>query len=471
MSIRIEKSYYNNVLEKNNSSKDNNNDFTKFLTNTSSQKLRNKLSYKNRSQCDDAEKNVPLSNSNNKENMEPTKDIEKAKTLLKKSGLSEEKVDEIKIDDMDKLSKLLDSEDIDLSNLNVKELISFLQFLINDNSKMDGENLLGKISELVDKTISNSPVDMKNNNINELINSIKDNINSFLNDEIKGSEKNIPFINKLVNSLEDKLGNILKDSVDKCSDVPKQDLVKSIQKEILKVLNTEEKDLNINVNKEQKYSIKLNVMDGNTMSNEKHSDYEGNEQLKDNSSNVEDKILKNISGDNEKDKVSRAVNFMNHFTSINKSQNVETPSLKDLVVNKETVVQDIVKAVKYMELNNTKNLTVKINPKELGEIVINVTMESGKLKANITANNKEAFNMLNANISDINDKLQNSNIKIQNFTLNLYEDTTFFKDKEGKGQESRNSGNKKSKNNAIDAVEEIPENNVSEDVRNLNIFA
>nr|WP_279285105.1 flagellar hook-length control protein FliK [Clostridium sporogenes] len=124
-----------------------------------------------------------------------------------------------------------------------------------------------------------------------------------------------------------------------------------------------------------------------------------------------------------------------------------------------------------MELNNVKDLTVKIMPKELGEVLIKITMEGGIMKANIGATTKEAYNLLNSNMQLIEDKLQNSGIKVQELSLNIYnEDTTFFK----RGNEKReNSHTSKSENKAeLSSKDEIPEEeNISSVESNVNMLA
>lgn len=469
----------NNVSQSSNVSQNNNGDFTKVLKNTFTKKSSTKVpNSKNSSECDNTTKGDKISSNqgNDDKNIKTTKDEQKIKTLLKKAGVPEEKIEEIKVDDLDKLTQVLSSEDVNINNLNFKDLISLLQCLINSNNNIPEEKLLGQVEKLIDNSIKDTFLDTTSKKVDskELVNSIKDKLNSLFSDEITDKFKdgqNVPLIKEVINSLQDKLANAVEEKVQGNMNLPKEDMIKEIKKEIFKMLKVEDKDSKVTTSKEEQHVITVDNTDKSVRTENKDSNNKGNEQLKDNKTGAEEKILKSISEDDKKDKFSKAVNFINHFNSLNKSQDVESVSLEKLVVNKDTIVSDVIKAVKYMDVNNTKNLTVKINPKELGEIVINITMESGKMKANITANNKEAFNLLNANISDINDKLQNSNIKIQNFSLSLYEDTTFFKDKEGGGQESRNNKGNESKNTTIDEVEEVSENNISNDIRNLNIFA
>jgi flagellar hook-length control protein FliK len=53
-------------------------------------------------------------------------------------------------------------------------------------------------------------------------------------------------------------------------------------------------------------------------------------------------------------------------------------------------------------------------------------MESGVIKASISAQNKDTYNLLNQNFQDISDKLKSMDIKIQSLDINIYEDSTFF---------------------------------------------
>ena len=109
------------------------------------------------------------------------------------------------------------------------------------------------------------------------------------------------------------------------------------------------------------------------------------------------------------------------------------------------------KAMTYMDSNGIKDLTVKIMPKELGEVTIKLSMENGVMKANITASNKDAYNLLSSNIKDISDKLQDSNIKIQNFNIDVYNgDTTFFKD--GSNGQSREQYKGTKNNEAVSGI-------------------
>ena len=137
---------------------------------------------------------------------------------------------------------------------------------------------------------------------------------------------------------------------------------------------------------------------------------------------------------------------------------MDTPKItapNNLVINKNNVEVDIIKTIKFMETSNIKDLIVKMNPKELGEITIKITMESGIMKANISAQNKDTYNLLNHNIQDINEGLKNMNIKIQSLDINIYEDSTFFnKNSSEKNNNGRQNNNSKT-NMSLEEEEEI----------------
>lgn len=255
------------------------------------------------------------------------------------------------------------------------------------------------------------------------------------------------------NNLETKLSNgamkadelmaLLKNSI---SDIKNDNSIKnklmevinenSVRNEIVqalneKLINTDSKEkvdqVAVNQNSADTNPIQVAEKNGNAVA----SDDKKEEQFLSN-------LLKD--GKESKDnKISKATNFMMHITNntnnsvLGKTGNITT----DMVINKQTLNEDIIKAVKFMNENNLKELTVKVMPKELGEVVIKLTMNEGIMKATITANNKEAYNLINANASDISNKLNNNDIKIQNFTIDIYHgDTTFFK-----GDSNNNNGN------------------------------
>lgn len=136
-------------------------------------------------------------------------------------------------------------------------------------------------------------------------------------------------------------------------------------------------------------------------------------------------------------KISGLINSINN----NSNQPASIVAEQPMTINKATINEDIIKSIKFMNLNQIKELTVKINPKELGEVVIKIIADGNTMKATIQTSNKEAFNLLNSQVNELTKSMQD--IKIQGVTINIsQEDTTFFA-----GQFNGQSQNKEQNNN------------------------
>lgn len=355
--------------------------------------------------------------------------------------------------DIDMEVSKLEDTDIENSIKNTNEqLYLLIQNIFFQNIPEGIEGLLkegNELSKTIEELVLNivediskeENVDLNGINIKDL--GLEEKVNK---EEFKALFKNPETEEETLKEIKSQISSLIKEEI-----LPKEDA-------------NVKKDFNNTVVPKENLNVKVETKKENLTQNSAEESFSKEE-------NSEEAVLKNILGDKEDNKFSKAVNFMNQFNKVANVENLEVENVENIVATKETLNGDVIKAVKYMELNNIKNLTVKINPKELGELVIRITMESGKMKANITANNKEAFNLLNANLQDITDKLQKGAVKIENFSLNLYEDTTFFSNDKEKGKEGF-KGNKKN-STKVNAIEnDIIENeNSKEDLSNISILA
>ncbi|MFR2300836.1 MAG: flagellar hook-length control protein FliK, partial [Clostridium paraputrificum] len=182
-------------------------------------------------------------------------------------------------------------------------------------------------------------------------------------------------------------------------------------------INTDESNSNILVGKEIEEEVNpIPVMEEETSGN-------SSEWSKESFDN-EEKVLHSILNDGEDNKVTTKFTLMNNNISSRNIEKVDAPK----VINRANMVEDIVKSVKYMNSNNIKELVVRINPKDLGEVAIRVIQEDGIMKANLKASSKETYSILSQNLGDIKRYLGEQNIKIQQVDISLYEDTTYFKE-------------------------------------------
>lgn len=121
-----------------------------------------------------------------------------------------------------------------------------------------------------------------------------------------------------------------------------------------------------------------------------------------------------------------------------KEQNLFIPN-KILAMNSENIGElketiniksfsvDTVKTMKYMVNNSIKELVVKVNPGNLGDVTIKISMAGNEVKANISTASKELYNYINSD--EIKNMLNQENIKVSEVNISLYqEDTTFFKE-------------------------------------------
>lgn len=383
------------------------------------------------------------------------------KTITKEEGCySNKKLEEVKENN---------TEEID------NQIICLLQGMINGEITLNPiqlEDLSKELSSEVIEAIKKSlgeviPGFMDADKLNELDGNLKNDILQILQSEnIQGKS-----LEEIISKISEDTSKYIKDlglnEGNKAQEL--QTYIISILKD--KLLNSpSEKNLHeIKENLNQVYNGNANLkIDLNSNQN---SDNSANEYLKDNSD--EDKLLQELALGNKKESNSKFDKVMNLMSSFNKIDN-STPAIENIqkiIVNKNNFVNDMIKSVKFMEINNMKEMTVKIMPKELGEVVIKLTMENGLMKANITAQNKEAYSLLNSNLKELNDKL-GGEIKIQNFTIDIYNgDTTFFSNEKNRQQNGQSTG--KSKDSTIlindDDIQNI-EHTKNIDNSNVNAF-
>lgn len=419
-------------------------------------------------------------NKNSKENskVDEKNDISKIEKYLKKAGFTDKQIEKIK-------------DDIKSGKIDISSVFSMLSLLFSSNSdiQVKSNDFLSKLTEEIIEKIStdNSSKTDSTQAILNVVNSAVDKKLGFLEELLDDTDKSSKFIKQLSSKISDNIVSKLKSADLQSSGettVNIQDLKSKIYSDLVSKLSSGSNDNTDNTlvqnnltNVQKVLSFRQNVQSDNLANQDLSNQDLGNQDSKENNSgsflsDKDNKILSNIaSGEKSGDKISKAVNFMTQLNRINGDSKVGVAKLQS--INQNTFNEDIIKTIKYMETNNIKDLTVKITPKELGDVTINLTMEDGKMKAVLTASNKNAYNIINSNLQDLSNKINNNDIKVQNFSLNLYqEDTTFFKDESERGQyreEKRRSNHTK-----IDSIQqdEIPiSNSEYYSENNINMLA
>ena len=394
--------------------------------------------------------------------------IDKTEVIEKiENGTKEEIIEEVMV-----LLQALNIPVIDNSNLPIKIYLES-----GNTSSLDCINTLKNInylSEIADLNISSEPINNNNSNVLENINLLKnntvfesENINIFENviEEVPlNNGENIDLNEEIVKTLnleEDKV--VTKDNIDK----------------ILTVLcdkdgNEIKKDKFIEVVDNSKGESKKDTSQGVEMLKMVFNIDKSNGEQK----GEEDILAKLMTMDEDTNKVKDyIVEDTPIFTEVLNSKNDVASNIisevKPVAVSRETVATDVASNVKYMVKNQVEQLTVKIYPKELGEITIKIISEDGIMKADIKSTSKETYNLLNSNMEEIKKHLSNESLIIKEVNIGLYEDTTYYSG-QGFSNEFNNERNKENyfveDNDSINIHKEENEE-ISEEISNVNLLA
>ena len=397
------------------------------------------------------------------------KDVKEDKSF--KSVLDNEK-NNITKKDVDEVIDVMDEEVEEIPENLMEQLSLIISLLPSIVEKLPNESINSeKVVESINNTFikeTDFVIDLGENLIVNDKNNLKD-IKSILNEFVRVLDEDImpnldnqvlkEDLSKLENEIE-VFNNILSSNIPN-SDEKSVVGLKSIIKE---KINVAESNSNIVVDKEIEDEVThIPVVEEEASDN-------GSEFSKKSFDN-EEKVLNSIINDGEDKKVTTKFTLMSNNISSSNVEKVEVPK----VINRGNMVEDIVKSVKYMTSNNIKELVVRINPKDLGEVAIRIVQEDGIMKANLKASSKETYSILSQNLGDIKRYLGEQNIKIQQVDISLYEDTTYFKE-EFRGQafnqdrREKQPFNKEIEVNSSLIEDEFEENEVDM-LSNINMLA
>ena len=414
--------------------------------------------------------------------------IDKTEVIEKiENGTKKEIIEEVMV-----LLQTLNIPVIDNSNLPVKIYLESgntpsLEF--GNTSSLECINTLKNInylSEIADLNISSELINNNNSNVLENINLLK-------NNTVFESEN----INIFENVIEEvSLNN--GENID-LNEETSSNIINLPIKEIVKTLNLEE-DKVVTTDNIDKILTVLCDKDGNEIKKDKFIevvDSSKGESKKDTSQGVEMlKMVFNIDKSNGEQKgeedilaklmtmdedINKVEDYIVEdtpiFTEVLNSKNDVASSLisevKPVAVSRETVATDVVSNVKYMVKNQVEQLTVKIYPKELGEITIKIISEDGIMKADIKSTSKETYTLLNSNMEEIKKHLSNESLIIKEVNIGLYEDTTYYS---GQGfsnefNDERNKENYSVEDNDSINIHKEENEEISEEISNVNLLA
>lgn len=351
---------------------------------------------------------------------------------------------------------------------------------IQDEEVEIKDELLQIIYSLISKLNINNDVDSKKiEELDSIIEKInlerlselntkldEDKIATVLND-INLNSSEIKLIN---NKLEDIINRTVESVRKEIKDIHKSSLlIKDNSNTEIKLIEDIKKGLENNLNKEGNGSTVENLINNNFKQiqyvEDNYLDKDKNILLKISEGNS-DTILptKEIeSGDND-------LNILNNISNLEKNLMEDIADIKPVEIRSGYIVDDIGQAIRYLKNNGIEDLTLKINPKELGELTIKLIKSKGENKVIITSSSNETFKLINENIKDIESHLLNLDIKLNQVSVEIknYGHGDFSGDLNQ--QFNRNTSKEERKNtftNGKDSEEEI--NKVSEET-NINLL-
>ena len=423
--------YYSSTMTNNSKAKsnvDSKKNFSEVLNSKKESRVNDKDSRNNdKKSVTDSDKNSKIDELKSK--------IKELKEEVKDGNCDEKKVSDILAELLTALNNLLEKNEIS-GVLNTDEnndmLGKLIEQLTSDNN--EGNNLLQQLVEML------SSDEAKNSLGSDVLKDMKELLQQLSASLTDDSNENI---NKGIADTISKLNEMLQNSDEQGKDI----------------ITTEELFKQSNSNQDSGM--------GNNDNDASMTDKKSNSK--------EDKFLNSLIED-KKESVDNKINLFATRTQSVQAQNTE---VRGLTINKATFADDIIKDVKFMSTNNLKELTVKVNPGNLGEITIRLVQEDGLMKANLKANSKETTALLAQNLAEIKKEIGDQNIKISEVNIELYnEDTTFFKNESFGGQLSQEQNNSKgaSQNNtdvniSTSENDEVLEENLAMLDNNLDFLA
>ncbi|MCC0663345.1 flagellar hook-length control protein FliK [Clostridioides sp. ZZV15-6597] len=291
--------------------------------------------------------------------------------------------------------------------------------------------------------------DKKDKDIDSILNDIeKLNVSDELKQEIK--------LNKnMLNKIANQNAELNKANVNKSDEAQNLDMMKL--RELLENNAKGNFEVISKTTEDDNKSIDLYNFDSNRMDN-----LNSNKQRDDSSD-----ILEKLAGVNG-NKNGNLGQVINKSMDINKTKS-DNVNLKHIESN---VMDDSIKAIKHMKTNDIQELTIKLRPKELGDMNIQLLKDNESMKAVVTVFNKDVFDSINKNITDLKQHLELTNVNIKDVSVQMHSDNrstsdtfdkAFEQQNRQNNQENMNKQDTNNKRNNIVIEDDIKENLIDDE--------
>lgn len=346
------------------------------------------------------------------------------------------------------------------------------------------KNLINQLMSVNELYKTNKTENNNDNNINSLSNTITNIIeNLYVNNEVENKD----YISKLITEIVNK--NVTKENNELSTLSTTKEILFEVKKfknsttytneflesssDELNILNriafSDNKNIQLQESKIiSKYELEVNTKNYKELESNNIGNL--NEQIK----IIDDITMKasiKESNNTNRYELSNDLDLANIINVLSNSSNTKTEeiNISQPVIRGEYIANDVVQTVKYLKNNNFEELSVKMNPKELGEINIKLLKIDGEEKCVITLSNEDTFNLLKDNINEIKNHLSILDIKVKEISIEIRnENQNDFSDSLNQHSNKNNTKEEKKNSNKV-VIEDIDNYLENEDI-NINLL-
>lgn len=177
---------------------------------------------------------------------------------------------------------------------------------------------------------------------------------------------------------------------------------------------------------------------------------------------------------NSEDTIENQINILNNMNfNIDINEAVNGESLQQIVINQDTIAEDIVQTVEYINNNNIEELTVKMNPKDLGEITISLLRGEAESKCIIKVKEEETLGLIKAGLEDIKQHLTSLDIPVTKIEVEMksHNENDFSGNFNEQFSENKNQNRKNEKGTKTEIKHESIKNDKSSLESDIDLLA
>lgn len=232
----------------------------------------------------------------------------------------------------------------------------------------------------------------------------KNYITNNFNDGKMLTEENVSDITKVLNNVIEEKDD-LKEKVDNSLDIGFEVGKEDIKPKLFKLDNNNLQNDSKKINTELENYKNLNSLnkEGSTISDKLTI------KIKLESTSDDLKLINNNS----------TVLYSSDLQSITSENTKLSSDIISKILDNQDIYEIITEKFKALKLPEINELRVKLKPKELGDLVVRVTLEKGQINGSITAEKKEIAAILQNHVDNIKQELKNNNVNLTNLSINV----------------------------------------------------